>query len=223
MSLVAVPNSTQARQAYVAILDSIGGVKEARQQVLAAEDALEVTISRSLRNAPSLISCLYWEHDIKIGQLCAATGMTQTEMRQRIDLEKFEVTCACGDLFAVVCRTTTHRRQVLDRQFSCLACNPRGAYGWPTRLPGRRDLARVAELRAMPVQEYLRTQEWRDTRERMLFHFHRSCQICSSKYRVQVHHNTYDRFGSEQPRDLLVVCAECHARHHKDGRLGLRR
>ena len=31
---------------------------------------------------------------------------------------------------------------------------------------------------------------------------------------ISVHHNDYSRLGAEMPTDLVVLCRECHAKHH---------
>lgn len=40
------------------------------------------------------------------------------------------------------------------------------------------------------------------------------CQVCSSKYGLEVHHNTYARLGNEEASDLLVLCRKCHRLYH---------
>jgi hypothetical protein len=30
-----------------------------------------------------------------------------------------------------------------------------------------------------------------------------------------VHHRSYDRKGFEAPQDLIVLCDDCHLRHHR--------
>jgi 5-methylcytosine-specific restriction endonuclease McrA len=70
------------------------------------------------------------------------------------------------------------------------------------------------ELRHMPYREYLRSTAWSDTREVMLLEAENRCQLCDSDRRLQVHHRTYERRGAELLSDLIVLCRECHARHH---------
>ena len=41
------------------------------------------------------------------------------------------------------------------------------------------------------------------------------CQACSTKKEIlDVHHNSYDRLGAEEPQDLIVLCRTCHGRVH---------
>jgi restriction endonuclease Mrr len=74
---------------------------------------------------------------------------------------------------------------------------------------------RVAELRAMPYREYLRTPEWRKTRAAALHRANHQCAIDPAHTdKLQVHHRTYDHLGAELEGDLLVLCEECHRVHH---------
>lgn len=74
---------------------------------------------------------------------------------------------------------------------------------------------RSAELRAMPYAAYLRTPEWRHIREVALIDSRRRCRLCGKGDRpLEVHHNTYPDRGAEELADLVVLCDECHDRHH---------
>ncbi len=80
--------------------------------------------------------------------------------------------------------------------------------------------ARLAELRAMPYRQYLRTPEWRETRAAALVRAEHHCQWnAAHEGPLHVHHNSYDRLGEERVADLIVLCETCHERHHElDGR-----
>lgn len=220
---VADPADIEHRDAYLAIVGRLDALDAAKESVEEAEQQLTSELRASLSKAPSLISQLYWDNRVKITLLAGALSLTPGEMRRLIDPNRQEVECVCGDRFAVLLRSHADQKLCDDGKLRCLACAPGDNYrygrGWPERMPGLRDLTRVSELRAMPYHDYLRTPEWAATRQRELERAHFSCQVCSSKYGLQVHHRTYDRFGSEQPRDLLVLCSECHALFHKNGRL----
>lgn len=88
----------------------------------------------------------------------------------------------------------------------------------PVQTAGDRPLGdqRLAELRAMPYGEYLRTQEWRRTRAAALLRAGNRCALDAGHTdRLEVHHNTYERLGAELARDLIVLCHSCHRLHHK--------
>ncbi len=78
---------------------------------------------------------------------------------------------------------------------------------------------RIAELRAMPYQDYLRTQDWLRRRAVKLEISEYRCQLCNSSEGLQVHHRTYERLGCEKMGDLIVLCKECHALFHERRRL----
>lgn len=72
----------------------------------------------------------------------------------------------------------------------------------------------------MTYSEYLRSDHWREQREDALYRAENRCQICYSPDRLQVHHRTYIRLGREKPRDLTVLCENCHRRHHQFMNIG---
>lgn len=65
---------------------------------------------------------------------------------------------------------------------------------------------------------YLRTKHWKDFRRKILGLDRRkrkkSCSNCRSKYRLQVHHITYENVGNEKPEDVAILCGKCHQLHH---------
>lgn len=65
--------------------------------------------------------------------------------------------------------------------------------------------------------DYLLTPRWQMTRLRALIRAGRKCQLCSSRERLNVHHNTYERLGHEADTDLFVLCKPCHERFHGVG------
>lgn len=62
--------------------------------------------------------------------------------------------------------------------------------------------------------EYLRSPAWKSKRDEAIEHADRRCQLCNSDERLNVHHRTYERLGSELPTDLIVLCKDCHAKFH---------
>ena len=67
--------------------------------------------------------------------------------------------------------------------------------------------------------EYIKSDWWLQRRKRALKLAAYACQICKSKDRLGVHHNCYDRLGSEIDSDLFVVCAPHHDMIHGMGEL----
>ena len=84
------------------------------------------------------------------------------------------------------------------------------------RKPRRHPKAeKVAELKAMPYDQYLQSEHWRHVRKLALNNADNACQICNdSESTLEVHHRTYERLGSEYIADLTVLCHSCHERFH---------
>lgn len=72
-----------------------------------------------------------------------------------------------------------------------------------------RDPERVA------YEEYIRTSAWLAKRNQALQAAGWKCQVCGTADRLlEVHHNSYERLGAEDETDVVVLCDECHSRHH---------
>jgi hypothetical protein len=75
--------------------------------------------------------------------------------------------------------------------------------------------ARTAQLRKMSFAEYRMQPEWQARRSATLARAGYRCQTCGENdVRLDVHHNSYERYGDESPFDLIVLCARCHALFH---------
>jgi hypothetical protein len=72
---------------------------------------------------------------------------------------------------------------------------------------------------AMAYPDYLQTADWKIRREGALKRARFSCQVCSGKGELHVHHRTYLRRGNEAESDLIVLCASCHKLFHENGTL----
>ena len=70
-------------------------------------------------------------------------------------------------------------------------------------------------LKGLTYDEYLLTSHWRQRRNEALSQAGHKCQLCARATDLEVHHNCYDRLWSEPLSDLVVLCDECHERHHK--------
>lgn len=80
--------------------------------------------------------------------------------------------------------------------------------------------ARARLYRAMPYDEYLKTEHWQTLREKALKRAGHRCQLCNTSLgSLHVHHRTYERRGRESLRDLIVLCADCHAMFHEQRKL----
>lgn len=57
---------------------------------------------------------------------------------------------------------------------------------------------------------YLRSDEWRELKRKVLQRDGYKCRNCGSSVGLQVHHKSYDRFGGESLDDLITLCVVCH-------------
>ena len=62
--------------------------------------------------------------------------------------------------------------------------------------------------------EYLKTDKWKVVRRLALDYAGHKCQLCSSKERLNVHHNNYLNLGNETLKDVVVLCRKCHEKFH---------
>jgi hypothetical protein len=75
--------------------------------------------------------------------------------------------------------------------------------------------ARKAQLKNMSPCEYRKTPEWKVLRNRALIRAGNRCQPCgNSQGPLDVHHNSYERYGDELLEDLVVLCRSCHEHYH---------
>jgi 5-methylcytosine-specific restriction endonuclease McrA len=84
-----------------------------------------------------------------------------------------------------------------------------------TRLQRLARQARVAQLRKMPFAKYRKTPEWQARSAAALARAGFRCQTCGTRdARLDVHHNSYARYGNESVFDLVVLCDSCHGLFH---------
>lgn len=61
---------------------------------------------------------------------------------------------------------------------------------------------------------YLKSDQWRQLRLKILERDRYICQSCLTEKATQVHHLTYERWKKEAAFDLTSVCDKCHERIH---------
>jgi hypothetical protein len=73
------------------------------------------------------------------------------------------------------------------------------------------------QLKRMPYRDFLSSLYWSCVRTKLVKLKHH-CQWCESTENLHVHHPKYDFRGEEflleNYRQLIVLCAKCHADHH---------
>lgn len=64
---------------------------------------------------------------------------------------------------------------------------------------------------------YLKTEEWKEIRKKVLFRAQDICEGCRENHAIHVHHLSYEHVGNEFLFELVAVCKDCHDRiHEKD-------
>jgi 5-methylcytosine-specific restriction endonuclease McrA len=223
-------------------------IEAARDNLQAAEKLLEETKAELLEGLQSVgeavppaarevvLNEIYWRWpELTTTQIAEAFGYRQSDLRRLIKpYYSEEHPClACG----APLRITSRSKMVeIERVYKAKGKGGR-SYDWHARCErceAERKEAREAEwqassqqyvqrqyeLRTMPYQEYLQTPEWQARRQRHLRSAGYRCQLCNTGDRsLHVHHRTYERRGDERWADLLVLCSDCHAKHHD--RLGV--
>lgn len=76
------------------------------------------------------------------------------------------------------------------------------------------NIENITDLKYMPYKEYLQTKHWKNIKKKTLIRAGYKCQLCSNKFNLNVHHNTYENRGEEKDEDLVVLCEICHGRFH---------
>lgn len=61
---------------------------------------------------------------------------------------------------------------------------------------------------------YLQTIRWKEIRKFIYAREKGCCANCGSPFNLVVHHLTYDRLGSEDMNDLVLLCKTCHCKLH---------
>jgi len=63
-------------------------------------------------------------------------------------------------------------------------------------------------------QEYLQSDHWKELSVKAKQWAGNRCQLCNKDGELHTHHRTYGRLGQELAGDLIVLCANCHAKFH---------
>ena len=63
--------------------------------------------------------------------------------------------------------------------------------------------------------EYLKSEKWREVRQKVIERDGYVCSVCGSKEDLCVHHLTYRHIYDETMEDLVTVCTNCHRDIHE--------
>lgn len=187
--------------------------EQAKQRVRDAWDQATLTVAQA--------QDLYWTHEhIKTNLLAAATGIPHGRLLRDLKPQPLAHLCdSCGEPKYALNRTD-YKSQ--DRPGGiCHTCEAERHEA--RRTSWRQDAldrqSQLQHLRSMPYQEYLRTPHWQATRVAALRRCKGRCMVCNAAARLDVHHRTYERRGSERAADVVALCRTCHGLFHANGRL----
>lgn len=63
-------------------------------------------------------------------------------------------------------------------------------------------------------KRYIYSNDWAEKCKNFIEQSDKKCEWCGSKHNPVVHHKHYMSLGSENRKDVNIVCAKCHKEHH---------
>ncbi len=177
------------------------------------------------------VSAFYWDLTLKVPEIAELFSLTEHELRSTVYPQRSGYKCnRCGQslyalsrahLLEIVAASKPKRRRY--QPDPCRACaakeKQRREQEWKEGAAARAEAEQrrkehAEALATMPYTEYLLTEEWQERRRGALKRAGYRCQLCNAAERLDVHHRTYERRGSEWNADLIVLCRPCHAKFH---------
>lgn len=79
-----------------------------------------------------------------------------------------------------------------------------------------RDSNEIERLKQLPYHDFLQSYYWDTIRRYKMYRAGYKCELCHAGGTLAVHHKTYEHRGQEflYLDDLIVLCKNCHERHH---------
>ena len=164
----------------------------------------------------SLIRYLYWYTEIPVKEIGEHTNLTHQHIVSRSGDLVFSASCSrCQSAFA----SRRSSRSDIGSKI-CPSCSSQDILDqhkvfledwidstWVKHQNPKMDKGSYTA--------YLHSKHWKTVRSVSLQNAGYKCQACSTKDTIlDVHHNSYDRLGNEDPSDLIVLCRSCHAKVH---------
>jgi|SRR3989344_5499483 len=63
--------------------------------------------------------------------------------------------------------------------------------------------------------KYINSDAWKEKSKKWILEI-MSCQKCGSGFKLTCHHKHYRTLGFERKKDIIVLCWNCHKKHHTD-------
>ena len=186
------------------------------EEVISLENSIELFLRGFPKGrAEEYASHLYWRTDEMAGPVSRAWKRI---FNSKIVTSARGCMCSTNGCFVVIPTTSwsAYKKLLKDKNRKCEWClkteQERRAAHWKSMDIERQE--RIKFLRSIPYQEYLDSPEWKQTRSSALRRANFRCQMCGDKRPLQVHHNTYENRGCEQPSDVISICGDCHGKFH---------
>jgi hypothetical protein len=204
---------------------------ESTKQSLDFQKECLIELLKEIRDDTELLGLMipdiYWADIIDFESLRKSLNLTKTTIREYIKPIQTETQCnVCGEyLYANSLTKVMLLKRGYDENI-CEKCKKTRADNkynqdkesrikWEQERVKRQQ--RLYELRTMPYELYLQTEEWLCTRNVKLRQAKYRCQVCNSDESLNVHHRTYENRGNENYKDLIVLCRNCHKLYHFGG------
>tara|TARA_B100000900_G_scaffold414938_2_gene443134 strand:- start:210 stop:875 length:666 start_codon:yes stop_codon:yes gene_type:complete len=177
----------------------------------------ECTSEDDKESVCSLIRYLYWYTDITASKISEMTAIDNRILSKKAGPLILSAKCQrCGTTYAREKKSRTDQGSpICPNCIHADALDSHKAFledwidnSWATHKNPRMDQGTYSA--------YLHSAHWKKTRSEALMRAGYKCQACSTKEEIlDVHHNSYDRLGAEEPQDLIVLCRTCHGRVHQ--------
>jgi len=192
-----------------------------------AENRIDLFIN-SLLTKPNIsgddietIKFLYHDGYIQFRYIKEALGFSHHKTLDLLKKDAESICEGCGEIFIYKRNKTTQAPRLCD---GCEVSQQKITEKEDSEYSKRWDMEneirqanykiRRKELDDMTYKEYLQTPEWKEIRTRAYRRAGFTCALCNNGGQLNCHHRNYTRRGHERPNDLIVLCEDCHQRHH---------
>lgn len=205
-------------------------INDAKERVANLKKEIQTTaftaMLEAMKKHPDKILAITWHFYWCASEITTTTiynalsmVLSQDKAKQSMamakDLASMDIRCSeCSKVWTVKVTSRNDYQTKLNSQryITCDECKEKQHKAYEIQRATIQN--RLYQLKTMPYQEYLQTDEWKETRLKALKRADFKCQVCNRPDKLNVHHRTYENRGNEQNRDLTVLCEDCHKLYH---------
>jgi 5-methylcytosine-specific restriction endonuclease McrA len=201
------------------------------KEIKSTEDRMNSLIELLEENAQDislddkeLLNYFYWETNIPMKNIAKGLGIPVSTINKYVDKNTtIEVKLECGHTMIFPITSKYNKSPKAPKR--CVACDAKHQDELELKMEkhheqfikGHREyVLLLQELKSMPYTEYLKTDHWKSVRNRALRKAWYKCSLCGNTSELHVHHNNYENRGCEKDSDLIVLCKNCHEKHHEN-------